>query len=260
MALLNFNAADVPPSQALDPMPPAWYNAKITAMELKPTKDHAVSGGEYWKTEFTIIDGKYANRKVWTNFNVKNANPEAVRIAYEQISAVCHAVGRMQITQTEELMGLPLQIKVSLRAATAEFDAQNEVKGYKACEGGAGATAAPGSPTAAPKAAPAAVAKPAPAKPAAAPAKPAPVVKHDAMAAALADGWAVHPDDAEYYWKGDDVVPTIEMLALYPAPVAKAAPAKPGAPAKPAPVAEAAVVESAVETVAEGEAEKAPWE
>lgn len=260
MALLKFNAAEVPPAQPMEAMPPAWYNAKVTDMTLTPTKDHAVSKSEYWKTEFTILDGKFAGRKVWTNYNVKNTNPKAVEIAYEQLSALCHAVDRIDIENTEELYGLPLQIKLSLSAATAEYDAKNEVKGYKAIDGEGGAASGPagvkkpsGPTKPAPKAAPS---KPAPK---AAPSKPA---AHDPLKAALADGWAVHPDDDAFYWKEEEeVLETADMLALYPAPVAKAAPSKPApkaAPTKPAATA-AEPADDAAEA-GDGDEEKAPWE
>lgn len=68
------------------------------------------------------------------------------------------------------------------------------------------------------------------------PATPAPVVvAHDPLVAAMADGWAVHPDNPAYYWKGDKSLPTAEVMAFYPAPAAApVAPVVPTAP--PAPV------------------------
>lgn len=267
--LLNFNAASVPPAQPLDVMPAGWYNAKITAMETKPTKDHATSGGEYIKVEFTIIDGKFANRKVWTNLNVKNSNPEAVRIAYEQLSAICHAVNRIQVADAQELYGLPMQIKLSVRAASAEHDAQNEVKGFKACEGAGGA--ASGGPSGPPSSAPASAPAPGPTgAPTSAPAVAASVVSapavaapaavaHDPLAAAVADGWAQHPEHPTHYWKGSEALPVEEVLAKYPAP----APAAVSAPAVSAPAVGAPAVNTPAVTgapAADGGTEKAPWE
>jgi hypothetical protein len=89
-------------------------------------------------------------------------------------------------------------------------------------------------------AAPASEAPPAPPVPAAPPAPPAPPVvqHHDALATAVADGWAPHPTDPAYYWRGEQVVLIADVEAMYPAPSATP-PAPPVAPPTP-PVAPAA--------------------
>lgn len=71
---------------------------------------------------------------------------------------------------------------------------------------------------------------PAAPEPAAAP--PPVVATHDPLTSAMADGWAVHPDNPAYYFKGSEVVATADVMAKYPAP-AVAAPAAPVAPAAP---------------------------
>lgn len=259
---LNFDASSVPPSAPMEPMPSDWYTAKITAFEMKPTKDHATSGSEYLKTEYTIIDGKYANRKVWHNLNLKNANPDAVRIAYEQLSAICHATGRIKIGTTDELLGLPMSIRVTLRAATQEYDAQNEVKGWKALEGGAsgGVAGGPSMAGLGSSDAPAVSNQPsfsdqqsqaAPGIPGAPTAPAAPAPAHDPVAAALADGWTEHPENSEYVYKGQEVITKEAVAAKYPAPAAPAVPSAPVAPSAPAAVAQAG---------SEAPTQKAPWE
>lgn len=60
---------------------------------------------------------------------------------------------------------------------------------------------------------------------------PPPVVPHhDALATAVADGWAPHPTDPAYYWRGEQVVLTADVEAMYPPPAA-APPAPPAPPA-----------------------------
>lgn len=71
------------------------------------------------------------------------------------------------------------------------------------------------------------------------PAEPAPAVAaYDPLVAAMADGWAVHPDNPAYYFKGEQVVATADVMAKYPAPeaVAPVAPAAPPAPPAAPPV------------------------
>jgi len=132
-AALNFNAANVQPSKALDPIPSGWYNASISDTTMKPTQK---PGGQMLQVELTILDGEFAGRKVWDRLNLVNENATAVQIGYETLSAICHATGVINIQQsTAELHGIPLKVKVKLRGAETgadgkAYDATNEVKGY----------------------------------------------------------------------------------------------------------------------------------
>jgi len=80
--------------------------------------------------------------------SLQNKNPVAVEIGYKTLSAICHAVGVIQVQDSQQLHGRPLQLKVSLRAAGPGadgkyYEASNEVKGYKAADAGAPVAGAP---------------------------------------------------------------------------------------------------------------------
>lgn len=107
-------------------LPEGFYNAIITATELKETK---AGTGAYIRTEYTIIDGTHAKRKVWSNFNIRNSNPEAQRIGLSQLSSCCQAIGLPGISDTEQLHCRPLKIKVAVRQSE-QYGDQNEVKGF----------------------------------------------------------------------------------------------------------------------------------
>lgn len=137
MAQLNFDASQVAPSEALEAIPAGWYNAQMTASEMKPTSDGT---GAYLQAEFTVLSGDYAGRKLFDRINLHNKNPVAVEIGYRTLSAICHAVGVIQVQDSQQLHGRPLQLKVSLRAAGPgadgkHYEASNEVKGYKGMDG-----------------------------------------------------------------------------------------------------------------------------
>jgi hypothetical protein len=157
MAQLNFDASQVAPSEALEAIPAGWYNAQMTASEMKPTSDGT---GAYLQAEFTVLSGDYAGRKLFDRINLQNKNPVAVEIGYKTLSAICHAIGVIQVQDSQQLHGRPLQLKVSLRAAGPgadgkHYEASNEVKGYKGVDGAgvptAGASAG-GAPSWAPQA------------------------------------------------------------------------------------------------------------
>ncbi len=180
--VLNFDATQVEPNAPFDVVPAGMYNVKIVESEMKPTKD---GQGSMLALTLEILDGEHAGRKLFDRLNLQNKNTQAMEIAYRTLSAICHAVGVYQVGDSSELHGRPMQAKVTLRPAGPgadgkQYDASNEVKGYKAIEGAnptAGAppaaAAAPTPPAPAPApAAPAAAATPPWAKPAAAPATP----------------------------------------------------------------------------------------
>lgn len=135
MAQLNFNAATVPPSSAFELLPAGWYNVRMTASEMKPTQDGA---GSYLNLTFTVDDGPFKGRKIFDRLNLNNKNATAVKIAYESLSAICHATGVIQLQDSTQLHGLLMMCKVKVKPAEGKYSENNEVAGYKAVEGGSG--------------------------------------------------------------------------------------------------------------------------
>lgn len=273
MAQLNFDASTVAPQEAFDPLPAGWYNVQIVDSEMKPTTK---PGGAYLSITLQVIGGEYNNRKVFDRFNLQNSNPVAVEIAYRSLSAVCHAVGMIQVADSQLLHGKPLMAKVSLRAARTDavtqvsYEASNEVKGYKATEAGGAAVAgapaggAPAWATGAP-----AAAAPAPAIAAVAFAPPAfvtpPVVAAPPPPAAAAfppAGWTAHPQAPGYFYQGQEVITEAELRvrsAPVVAPAAPVAPAVPVAPVAPAPIAAAPTPVTAPVVAAPVAGATPPW-
>lgn len=153
MAFLGetFDVNELPQSTggAYDPLPSGWYNANITAAELKPTKD---GSGQYIKVRYDITGPSHQGRVVFGNLNIKNSSTKAEEIGRQQLGEIMRAIGLARVVDTDQLIGGNLSIKLSVREATEQYAAQNEVKGYKAIEGSAPAFSAPASATAAPAA------------------------------------------------------------------------------------------------------------
>lgn len=126
MTQLNFDATQVAPAAAFDPLPSDKYVAAITASEVKPTK---AGTGSYLQLEFTVLDGEYKGRKVWDRLNLNNPNAQAVSIARSQLSAICHAVKILQVRESAQLHNIPLVITVKLKQ-DADGEMYNEIKGY----------------------------------------------------------------------------------------------------------------------------------
>jgi len=132
LSAYNFNAEEVEPSSSFDPIPAGWYQAIISNSEMKATRD---GYGEYLSLTLQIIAGQYENRLVFARLNLKNANDKAVDIARKDLAAICRAVGVMSPQSSEELHDKPLMIKVKVRPAQGEYDASNDVAGYKGVDG-----------------------------------------------------------------------------------------------------------------------------
>lgn len=130
MATLNFNANEVEPSVGFEALPAGKYQAVISDSDMKANR---AGTGEYLLLEFEIIEGDYKGRKLWSRLNLNNPNPEAVRLARADLSAICHAVNIIQPRDSSELHNLPLTIMVKCRK-NQDDEIVNEIRSYAAKE------------------------------------------------------------------------------------------------------------------------------
>ena len=209
MATLNFDARTVEPSAPMGIIPAGDYNVQIVKSEIKPT---ANGQSHYLQLELEVLDGEFKGRKLWDILNLWNDNETAARIAQQSLSAIGHAVGVLDIRDSEQLHNKPMLASVKVEKGNAQYpDDKNRVKGYGAYKGAA--TNAP------------AVA-PAPAFAPQAPAAQAPAFTAPVAPAAPPPFTAPAPAQAPAF------------AAPAPEPVAPAAPppfAAPAAPAAPSP-------------------------
>ena len=130
--MFNFNGVE--PS-GFEIVPAGTYKVAVTDAFFSPTRDGA---GQYMKVEFTIIEGHFENRKVFSMYNLMNKNPQAVQIAMGQVVSMLIAMGykkeELGELSKEDLLckidNKELQIKVGVRKSE-EWGDQNNVKGYK---------------------------------------------------------------------------------------------------------------------------------
>jgi hypothetical protein len=125
MAIFEFNAAEVEPVSDYTPLPVGDYKAVIVESEMKATK---AGTGQYLQLTYDIVDGEYKGRKLFDRLNLRNPNQQAVQIAQRTLSAICRAVGVMNLHDTAELHGKPIIIHVEIRPAKGEYAASNEIK------------------------------------------------------------------------------------------------------------------------------------
>jgi len=162
MAFLGetYDANELPQGNGnYDVLPAGWYDATVTQAELCDTKN---GNGQYIKVRYDITGPAHQGRVVFGNLNIKNASSKAEEIGRQQLGELMRSIGLAKVTDTDQLIGGQLQIKLSIRPADGQYEAQNEVKGFKSLTGSVPA-AAPAAKTEAPaQAAPAASGKSAP--------------------------------------------------------------------------------------------------
>jgi hypothetical protein len=118
---------------AFDPIPAGWYNASIVSAELKETK---AGNGQYIKIRFDVTGPSYQGRVVWGQINIKNPNPTAEQIGRQQLGDLARAIGLERVSDSDQLVGGNLQIKVKVKKDEIYGDG-NDVKGFKALDSSA---------------------------------------------------------------------------------------------------------------------------
>ncbi len=148
----SFSVESLPqPTNNYGVLPAGWYSATISRAEVKPTKSGT---GEYINIMYTVTGPTHQGRAVWGMINIKNANPETEKIGMQQLGELIRATGVAHLSDTDQLIGKDLVIKLNVKEDD-RYGERNEVKGFKAVQGGS----IPSMPTAAPEA-PAAKAAP----------------------------------------------------------------------------------------------------
>jgi len=147
---IEFVTADLPEGGAFDPVPAGWYNATITEASVKTTKDGT---GKFIALRLDITGPAYQGRVVWANINIQNTSAMAEEIGHRNLGDIGRAIGLAVISDTDQLVGGNLQIKLTIKK-DEQYGDKNEVRGYKAIDGAAPMPkfATPATPTPAPQA------------------------------------------------------------------------------------------------------------
>ena len=124
---MSFNSNDFAERTHVSVVPPGWYVMQIVDSKIVPTK---TPGCARLNLQFKILQGDFAGRMVFQGYNVKNANPVAVNIAMEELAELSKAVGVPVWNDTEQLHGIPFNMKVKCKAEPG-YDVRNEPQIYQ---------------------------------------------------------------------------------------------------------------------------------
>jgi len=158
----TFDASAVDPTTTYEILPPGQYVVQIVRSEMRATKS---GNGQQLVLELDVLEGAQAGRKLFDRLNLVNPNTQAVEIAERTLSAICHATGRMQVQDSEELHLVPMLADVTVQPPKNGYGESNRIR-YRPLERAAQPAPQPSQPPA--------QSQPAPqAQPAAQPASPA---------------------------------------------------------------------------------------
>jgi hypothetical protein len=132
MAQLEFNPNEIPEdNRSFEPLPAGDYNMQVVDSEVKPTKK---GNGDQLVLTLEVLDGPYANRRVWDRLNIRNPNSDAQRIAERALADLCLAINVMHITDSSSLHFKPFIGHVTIRPGNDKYGPSNSVR-YKARAG-----------------------------------------------------------------------------------------------------------------------------
>lgn len=170
MVALNFDATQIAPNQGgTSVVPSGVYDVVITHSEMKRTSR---GDGTMLIFTYTITQGDHRGKRVIDRLNIQNPNQTAMEIAYGQLSAISHVIGRLRWQDTAELHNSPFKIEVAeVPRADDPSKTGNEIKRYMDAQGN-GAQAQGAAPAPASQPAPPPPPQPEPQQPPAQPQQP----------------------------------------------------------------------------------------
>jgi len=128
------------------PLPSGWYQVSINKAELRNTKDET---GQYIAVRYDVTGPTHQGRVVFGNLNIKNKSEKAESIGRAQLGELMRALGLSKVSDTDQLVGGSLSIKLDVREARTDsatgktYEASNDVKGFKASGDAMPASAVP---------------------------------------------------------------------------------------------------------------------
>lgn len=115
--------------RGFEPLPIGEYIAAIVKSDRSEPNS---KGNRRLDIEFNVTDGEFSGRSFWASLNLWNDNQQAVEIAFRELNAIKHACGRLNVSDSSELHGIPMRIYVGAKKGEPE---RREPKSYKPLNG-----------------------------------------------------------------------------------------------------------------------------
>ena len=126
MAQLGFQADQYQPADDFSPMPAGQYVTMMT----EATVENTSKGGSMVKITYTVMDGEFQGRKIWSQHNIVNRSPKAEEIGRREISRIAHAIGQPSLANTEQLVNQVVRVTVIVKQDPG-YSPKNEIKKWE---------------------------------------------------------------------------------------------------------------------------------
>lgn len=134
MGNLNLNLDETKPvTMDYSLLPAGWYEAWAKEAVMKRTK---AGTGTYLNVQWEILEGEFANAKVFEMFNATNPNPDAVEIGMGKLSKRCKDMGMSGLVDdSAEILNKRIMLKVGIEAGVGNYEDKNCVLDSKPAAG-----------------------------------------------------------------------------------------------------------------------------
>jgi hypothetical protein len=131
MVDFSWDNNDYQDDRNFDPVPKGLYRLRCLEAKEKATNN---GKGVYISAQFEIVEGPYAKRRVFHNFNIENPSEQAQRIGRSQVSAWARACGKPNAGSTDQLLEVPFMARLGVEEQEG-YDPRNNITGFVAAEG-----------------------------------------------------------------------------------------------------------------------------
>lgn len=133
MPELDFNILEPTEDEvrSYEPLPDGWYKACIASTTRKTSKN----GNDYLEVELEITDANHAGRRVWPRYNLWNSNETSKEISQRQFSNLVNACGLANCKDSDDLLGMHLDVKLKTKPGNGEFQPTNDVAACRTAPG-----------------------------------------------------------------------------------------------------------------------------
>lgn len=121
-----FITDEMPSGGNYEALPAGWYSATIAGAEVKATKSGT---GRYIAVKYSITGPTHEGRVVFGNLNIQNPSEMAEEVGRKQLRSLMEAIGLAKLTDTDQLIGASLKIKLKIES-DEQYGDRNQVAGY----------------------------------------------------------------------------------------------------------------------------------
>jgi len=114
-----------------DPLPKGKYETTIYDIQQDTVKSGENAGKPRWKVQLKVTSGEYENRRLFTLIPLYVAGDFWKTQSF--FEALGYSLkGKFEVPDTKDLLGKPVNARVTIREANGDYPADNNVSGFEA--------------------------------------------------------------------------------------------------------------------------------